>query len=74
MPQATYLAWLDCGELVKSGKVSGTPYQYFLDKAKVGLNDGAAFGTGGENFVRLNFGCPRSILQEGLERLQKSLE
>ena len=73
VPQATYLAWLDCGDLVRSGRISGTPYQFFLDNAKVGLNDGAAFGSGGENYVRLNFGCPRSVLQEGLERLHKSL-
>ena len=72
-PRSTYLAWLDCGELVKSGKITGTPYEFFLKNAKVGLNDGAAFGSGGENYVRLNFGCPRSILQDGLERIQKSL-
>ena len=73
VPQATYLAWLDFGDLVKSGKISGTPYQFLLENAKVGLNDGAAFGSGGENYVRLNFGCPRSLLQDGLERIQKSL-
>ena len=31
------------------------------------------FGTGGENFVRLNFGCPRATLLEGLERIKKAL-
>ncbi len=72
-PDATYLAWLDCNELVASGKISGSPFDFFLKEAKVALNDGAAFGTGGKNFVRLNFGCPRATLQEGLERLQKAL-
>ena len=42
--------------------------------AKVALNDGAAFGTGGENFARLNFGCPREMLVDGLERMKKALQ
>ena len=48
-----------------------TPFS--LKNARVALNDGAAFGTGGEGFVRLNFGCPRATLQEGLERVKKAL-
>ncbi len=73
-PQATYLAWLDCNDLVKSGKIKGNPQEFFLNKARVALNDGKAFGVGGENFVRLNFGCPLSVLEEGLKRMQKALE
>ncbi len=72
-PQATYLAWLDCSELVNSGKIYRNPYEFFLKEAKVALNDGATFGNGGTNFVRLNFGCPRELLKEGLERMQKAL-
>jgi len=73
VPDATYLAWLDCNELVKSGKISGSPYKFFLHKAKVALNDGATFGPGGEGFVRLNFGCPRATLVEALERMKAAL-
>lgn len=73
VPDATYLAWLDCNELVENGKIKSSPYDFFLKEAKVALNDGAAFGTGGKNFVRLNFGCPREILVEGLERMKKAL-
>ena len=73
IPQATYLAWLDFGELVRRGKIDGNPYTFLLKQAKVALNDGAAFGTGGENFVRLNFGCPRSMLEDGLGRIRKAL-
>ena len=73
VPDATYLAWLDCSELVKSGKISGSPFDFFLKKARVALNDGAAFGTGGEDFVRLNFGCPRQLLVDGLERMKMAL-
>ena len=68
-PEGTYLAWLDCQDM----DLSITPQQFFLEKAKVGLNDGADFGDGGEGFVRLNFGCPRALLKEGLERMKKAL-
>jgi cystathionine beta-lyase len=69
-PEATYLAWLDCrgARLPKND-----PYTFFLDTAKVALNDGATFGRPGQGFVRLNFGCPRSILAEGLERMRGAL-
>jgi cystathionine beta-lyase len=39
----------------------------------VALNDGATFGPGGAGFVRLNFGCPRALLVEGLERMRTAL-
>ncbi len=73
VPDATYLAWLDCRELVKSGKIEGSPHQFFLSKAKVALNDGADFGPGGEGFVRLNFGCPRRTLEEALDKMKSAL-
>ena len=50
-----------------------SPYDFFLKKAKVALSDGKIFGKGSEEYVRLNFGCPRSILAQGLERMRKSL-
>ena len=73
MPEATYLAWLDCNELVRTGRIQGNPYDFFLKKAKVALNDGVEFGLGGEGFVRLNFGCPRKTLIEALERMKAAL-
>jgi cystathionine beta-lyase len=68
-PQGTYLAWLDCRET----GIGASPYQFFHNKASVGLNDGASFGQGGQGFVRLNFGCPRSLLSTGLERMYRAL-
>jgi cystathionine beta-lyase len=65
-PEGTYLAWLDC----RSAGIPGNPYEFFLQEAKVALNDGMAFGRGGEGFVRLNFGCPHSVLLEALDRMQ----
>lgn len=72
--EATYLAWLDCTSLVNSGKITGTPYEFFLRQAKVALNEGREFGPGGEGFVRLNFGCPRCTLAEALGRMKTALD
>ena len=69
-PEATYLAWLDCRE---TGIPDGDPFTFFLENARVALSDGTTFGRGGQGFVRLNFGCPRSILAEGLERMRRAL-
>jgi cystathionine beta-lyase len=69
VPEATYLAWIDCRE----AGIEGSPYTFFLEQAKVGLNDGAAFGPGGEGFVRMNMACPRDTLLEGLERMRRAL-
>ena len=69
-PEGTYLAWLDCRE----AGIDGNPYEYFLQKARVAVNDGKAFGSGGEGFVRLNFGCPRSMLEEALLRMENALQ
>jgi cysteine-S-conjugate beta-lyase len=68
-PEGTYLAWLDCRE----AGLGNHPFNFFLKQARVALNDGAAFGRGGEGFVRLNFGCPRKLLEEGLDRMKEAL-
>lgn len=68
-PEGTYLAWLDC----RQAGIAGDPYEFFLQKALVAMNDGKTFGKGGEGFVRLNFACPRSTLVEGIKRLKKAL-
>lgn len=68
-PEATYLAWLDC----RSAEIPGNPFRFFREKAKVALYDGSHFGKGGEGFVRLNFGCPRSTLLEALERMKAAV-
>ena len=69
-PEATYLAWLDCRG---AGLPGGDPWTFFLERAKVALNDGRTFGPGGEGFVRLNFACPRPLLTEGLDRMARAL-
>ena len=69
VPEGTYLGWLDC----RGAGIAGNPHKFFLERARVALNDGAEFGPGGEGFVRLNFGCPRALLAEGLERMRAAL-
>ena len=68
-PEGTYLAWLDC----RNAGIEGNPYAFFLKQAHVAVNDGAMFGKEGEGFVRLNFGCPRSMLTEALERMKRAM-
>lgn len=68
--EATYLAWLDCRALNLEMEAS----EFFLKQAKVALNKGKDFGEPGEGFVRFNFGCPPSMVQEALERMEKSLK
>ncbi|WP_053119996.1 MalY/PatB family protein [Pseudomonas sp. P1.31] len=68
VPQGTYLAWLDCSALDLAN-----PQQFFLEQAKVGLSAGLDFGDQHQQFVRLNFGCPRSLLEEGIARMERAL-
>lgn len=68
-PEATYLLWLNC----RAAGMGDKPQEFCLNDARIALNDGAWFGDGGDGFVRLNFGCPRATLAEGLERLRLAL-
>ena len=69
-PQASFLVWLDCRELKLT---QPELVQLFEDKAGLALNDGTMFGKEGEGFMRLNIGCPRSILNQALELLKKAI-
>ena len=63
--EATYLAWIDARSID-----ARSPARY-LEKAGVGLSEGSDFGSPG--FMRLNFGCPRSLLKQALERMSQAL-
>lgn len=69
-PEGTFLAWLDCRGL---GLTPEDLTDWMTKTARVALNEGSWFGTGGEGFMRLNFGCPREILKQGLERIEKAV-
>lgn len=64
-PESTYLAWLDCRSL----DLPSSPHHFFLEQARVGLNDGADFGPGGAGCVRLNFATSEQILDQVLGRM-----
>jgi cystathionine beta-lyase len=68
--EGTYLLWLDCRKL---GLDPAALNDFMLKKAKVWLDEGPLFGPGGEGFQRINIGCPRSILEEGLGRIEKAV-
>jgi len=70
-PEGTYLIWLDCREL---GMSRDELKRWFNREAKVGLNEGASFGQGGEGFMRMNIACPLVVLTEALERIALAME
>ncbi|MFJ1807221.1 MULTISPECIES: MalY/PatB family protein [unclassified Streptomyces] len=63
--QATYLAWLDCRAL----GLGADPAAVFLERGRVALSSGLAFGTGGAGHVRLNLATSPEILTEGVRRM-----
>jgi cystathionine beta-lyase len=70
-PEGTYLAWLD----FRSLGMNAEELSWFLrNRARVGLDDGYLFGPSGTGFERLNFACPRSILKEGLVRIERAIK
>ena len=65
-PQGTYLLWLDCRDL----KMTDAQLEaFFVQQAKVGLNAGRTFGSGGNGFMRMNIASPRSVIAEALKRI-----
>ena len=65
--EATYLLWLDCGEI---GLKSDVIAQFIREKTGLYVSDGVQYGKGGERFLRLNIACPKERLLDGLERLK----
>ena len=63
---ATYLMWIDAGAYGKSQDVAPR----LREKTGLFVNAGAAYGKSGENFLRLNLACPRTVLLDGLQRLK----
>lgn len=69
--EGTFLTWLDCRELELSDEELE---KFFLEKAKLALSTGTAFGKGGSGFMRMNIGCPISTVKEALERLKNAVD
>ncbi len=69
-PEGTYLGLLDCRQLrIEPAKLA----DFFLHQCRVYFSDGAMFGPELEGFIRINFGCPRSVLLEALERIERAV-
>jgi cystathionine beta-lyase len=70
VPEATYLAWLDCRGL----GLDGDPAEIFLERGQVAVNSGTAFGPEGAGHVRLNFATAPAVLQEAVARIRRALQ
>lgn len=70
-PQASYLVFIDARALKMEQPAL---VDFFVKQAKVGMNDGAMFGDGGEGFMRMNVGCPRSVLRKALEQIKSAYD
>lgn len=68
--QATYLLWLDCGRLGRSGEEIA---ETIRRETGLYLSEGSQYGSIGENFLRLNIACPRTVLEDGLRRLKAGI-
>jgi len=64
--EATFLVWLDCKAM---GLTQKELTDFFIYKAKLGLNDGMSFGSSGEGFMRLNVGTSLPVIKEAMHRL-----
>jgi cystathionine beta-lyase len=63
--EATYLAWID----VSAAKLDNPAH--FFEQAGVGMSPGRDFGD--DRFMRLNFGCPRGLLEEAVRRIRSAM-
>lgn len=70
-PDGTYLLWLNCAGLGLKNEELNT---FFLEHAKVRMNAGFRFGEQADTFMRLNIGCPRQLLTEGLARIRHAVD
>jgi cystathionine beta-lyase len=68
--EGTYLAWVNMRPL---GHGDAELKRRILEEARVWLDDGPMFGTGGEGFQRINLACPRALLEQALERMMGAL-
>ena len=68
---STYLLWLDCRNLNLDGD---DLVDFFVNKARLALNDGRLFGDGGDGYMRINIACPRRILEKALYQLENAVD
>jgi cysteine-S-conjugate beta-lyase len=71
IPEATYMIWLDCRAM---GMTGPELQRFFVERSGIGMNEGSAFGPGGEGFMRLNLACPRVTVQKALEQIKEAIK
>ena len=64
--EGTYLMWIDASELGMDD-----PSKFFLDNAHIKFSEGAFFSKKAGRFIRMNIACPRSVVNEALDRMLK---
>lgn len=69
---ATYLLWLDCSAVAP--QQSSALANHLRQSTGLYLSKGEVYGGNGSSFLRMNLACPRSTLQDGLNRLKKGVE
>ena len=73
-PEGTYLLWLDCRALCATrGWDAAALKRFMVEQARLGMNPGTVFGTGGSGFMRMNIGAPRAVIETALRRLDAAL-
>lgn len=70
-PEATYLAWIDCRDVPFT---SDEIQEALINIGGVAIIKGETYGSNGKKYLRMNLGCPRSKLQEGLQRFKKAMD
>lgn len=79
-PEASFLVFLDCRGLMETlapGKegqeAQDALVRFFADECKVGFNPGNMFGKGGEGYMRMNIGCPRSVVEQAVRQIAEGI-
>ena len=70
-PEGTYLMWLDFSAL---GLCKEDTSKFMQEKCKIALDDGFWFGENGIGFERMNIACPRYMVKEGMNRIEKAVK
>lgn len=69
--EATYLAWIDCGAVTNDTK---SLCEFIRKETGLYVSEGGIYGGNGNNFIRLNYACPKQRLEDGMQRLKKGIK
>lgn len=69
--EATYMIWLDAGDITKGRADLAS---FIRKNTGLFISKGEIYGQGGEGHLRINLACPRSMVEDGMERLKKGIK